>query len=495
MLPESRQRLRFHRRPFPDDWCQWSGQFNTICRCFNDRDTPCGCDGNLTVGVSFKGLVCHSSSSRKSEISGLASKNAYKIYVFEPATVLTQADFSVLRNRNTVSPPDPPAHGGYLAGVAILMAWLGLDGFELRLCRDGRLWPTVRHHALLFTATVAACMLNPCGYELHTWMLSSLGRPRPEISGWAPLPLFSVDGLLFWCFALGTFLCLKKSVEPRRWPGLIVMSLLSWQAVKHQGHLPFAAMMGSFVLVPHIESVVRQLFGWLEDRAAEQHPSPDGQRSMGSIAVALMLFVVLSCAQFPRQATLNVNRDYHAVSAMPFMADNRLEGNVLVTFNGAQYALAVFADSSPESRIAFDGWFRTCYPQPIIDMYFDFILGDLPQHVRYREASSGPFDAKKALEYKNPDLVLIECERKNSVRTMEACSAEWCLLYQDSLAQLWGRRSTYDDQQSERFLPEHRRHRSNDLQQGRVAWPAFPKTGRPARRIELTLGNSGAAVR
>ena len=200
------------------------------------------------------------------------------------------------------------------------------------------------------------------------------------------------------------------------------MSLLSWQAVKHQGHLPFAAMMGSFVLVPHIESVVRQLFGWLEDRAAEQHPSPDGQRSMGSIAVALMLFVVLSCAQFPRQATLNVNRDYHAVSAMPFMADNRLEGNVLVTFNGAQYALAVFADSSPESRIAFDGWFRTCYPQPIIDMYFDFILGDLPQHVRYREASSGPFDAKKALEYKNPDLVLIECERKNSVRTMEACS-------------------------------------------------------------------------
>ena len=80
------------------------------------------------------------------------------------------------------------------------------------------------------------------------------------------------------------------------------------------------------------------------------------------------------------------------------------------------------------------------------------------------------FDATKALDYKSPDLVLIECERRNSVRTMEACSAEWCLLYQDSLAQLWGRRSIYDDQQSERFLPEHRRHRSNDLQQGRVAW-------------------------
>ncbi|MDG2129682.1 MAG: hypothetical protein P8K08_16905 [Fuerstiella sp.] len=387
------------------------------------------------------------------------------------------------------------AHGGYLAGMAILTAWLGLDGVELLLRRDVRLWPTVRHHAFLFTATVAACLLNPYGYELHTWMLSSLGRPRPEISEWAPLPLFSVDGLPFWCFAFGAFLCLKKTVEPPRWPGLIVMSLLSWQAVRHHRHLPFAVMMGSFVLVPHIESVVRQLHGWLKERAADQHSSRVEERNAGSVAVALVLLVALSCAQFPRQATLCVDRDYYPVSAMQFMADNQLNGKVLVTFNWAQYALAVFADSSPESRIAFDGRFRTCYPQPIIDMYFDFILGDLPRHVRYREDASGPFDATKALDYKSPDLVLIECERRNSVRTMEACSAEWCLLYQDSLAQLWGRRSLYDDPQSERFLPEYRRHRSNDLQHGCVAWPAFPQSGRPASRIELTLRNSGSVGR
>ncbi len=383
------------------------------------------------------------------------------------------------------------AHGGYLAGMAILMAWLGLDGIELLLRRDVRLWPTVRQHALLFTTTVAACLLNPYGYELHTWMLSSLGRPRPEISEWAPLPLFSVDGLPFWCFALGSFLCLKKTVEPRRWPGLIVMSLLSWQAVKHHRHLPFAAMMGSFILAPHIESVVRQLFDWLEERAARVHQSKGDQPGFSGVVVALVLLVALSCAQFPRQATLNVDRDYYPVSAMQYMADNQLTGNVLVTFNWAQYAVAVFADSSPESRIAFDGRFRTCYPQPIIDMYFDFILGDLPKDVRYREATSGPFDATKALDYKNPNLVLIECERKNSVRTLEACSAEWCLLYQDSLAQLWGRRSIYDDPQSFSFLPEHRRHLSNDLQEGSVAWPAFPRAGRPASRIKLTLGNSG----
>lgn len=385
------------------------------------------------------------------------------------------------------------AHGGYLAGTAILMAWLGLDGIELLLRCDDRLWPTVRHHGLLFTATVAACMINPYGYELHTWMLSSLGRPRPEISEWAPLPLFAVDGLPFWCFVFCAFLCLKKTVEPRRWPGLIVMALLSWQAAKHHRHLPFAAMMGSFVLAPHIESVVRQMFAWFKGRVAEQHPARIAQRNTGGVAFPFVLLVALSCAQFPRQAMLHVDRDYYPVSAMQFMADNKLQGKVLVTFNWAQYALAVFSDSSPESKIAFDGRFRTCYPQPIIDMYFDFMLGDLPQHVRYRENASGPFDATKALNYKNPDLVLIECERKNSVRTMEACSAEWCLLYQDSLAQLWGRRSIYDDRRSERFLPEHHRHCSNELQEGSVAWPAFPRAGRPTGRIELTLGIKWAA--
>jgi len=119
------------------------------------------------------------------------------------------------------------AHGGYLAGMAILMAWLGLDGIELLLTRDKNLWTTVRHHAILFSVTVVACLVNPYGMELHTWMLSSLGRPRPEIDEWVALPLLSADAMPFWCLALGSFLCLKKSDRDIRWPGIIVMALLS----------------------------------------------------------------------------------------------------------------------------------------------------------------------------------------------------------------------------------------------------------------------------
>lgn len=179
------------------------------------------------------------------------------------------------------------SHGGYLAGMAILTAWLGLDAIDLLVHRDRRLVAVVRHHAVLFTACCVGCLLNPYGLELHTWMLSSLGRPRPEISEWAPLPIFSLAGLPFWIIALGTVLCLNRTKLPRRWPGFVIMGLLALQALSHQRHLPFLAMMAACVLAPHIESIVRQVAEHLAARASGSSATPRQHR--GSTAAARLV--------------------------------------------------------------------------------------------------------------------------------------------------------------------------------------------------------------
>ena len=163
------------------------------------------------------------------------------------------------------------------------------------------------------------------------------------------------------------------------------------------------------------------------------------------------------------------------MSALQYMADHRLGGRVLVTFNWAQYALASFAHNDPQSRIAIDGRFRTCYPQPVIDMYFDFILGESPDSGRYREAASGPFDPRKALAWKSPDLVLLERQRHPQATQTMRSTDDWCLLYQDGLAELWGRSSRFDDHTSPDWMPTSQRHISDDTQTGSVDWPAFPQ--------------------
>jgi hypothetical protein len=257
--------------------------------------------------------------------------------------------------------------------------------------------------------------------------------------------------------------------------------------VKHHRHLPFVAMMAAYLLVPHIESLVRQAFDWSRQRARLRGRDEHTSSSAGRLGWVLpsVLLIALTAVQYPRQAVLHVDKDYYPVEAMQFMADHDLNGKVFVSFNWAQYALAVFADGSPDSRIAFDGRFRTCYPQQVIDMYFDFILGDLPQSVRYREAASGPFDPTKALAYNDPDLVLFERKRKNCVATMEAESEDWCLLYQDELAQLWGRRSRYDNPELPDYVRPELRDISDRPQVDTVPWPAFPERKQASVKVAL----------
>ena len=367
------------------------------------------------------------------------------------------------------------SHGGYVAGMAILAVWLGLDAIDLFVNSNPQFAGTVRHHTLLLGACCAACMVNPYGLELHTWMLSSLGRPRPEISEWAPLSVFSIQSLPFWLIALVTALCLARTDQPRRWPGFVLMGLLAWQALSHHRHLPFLAIMASFVLTSHIESLVRQFTKSRTQRTtAQSATAPDSGRHTFDLAAGGITVVLITTLLVPRLTRLHVDRSFYPVTAMQYMADHQLSGRTLVTFNWAQYALAVFANTDPESRIAVDGRFRTCYPQSIIDMYFDLILGDSPITERYREAASGPFDSARALEYRSPDLVLLERTRHPEATAVIRSAGDWCLLYQDSVAELWGRASRFGNPSSPYWLPESSRHISDDLQDGSTAWPAYP---------------------
>jgi hypothetical protein len=78
------------------------------------------------------------------------------------------------------------------------------------------------------------------------------------------------------------------------------------------------------------------------------------------------------------------------------------------------------------------------------------------------------------LEFGQPELVLVSRRYLHPVNTMMRRQADWVLLYQDELAQLWGLRRKYDEPTSVDFLPSVQRSISEHPENGRLAWPALP---------------------
>jgi hypothetical protein len=140
----------------------------------------------------------------------------------------------------------------------------------------------------------------------------------------------------------------------------------------------------------------------------------------------------------------------------------------------AQYTIAAL---SPRITVGFDGRYDTCYPLEVVDMHFDFLLGDFGGN-RNRAASSGPIDATRVLEHENPDLVLIDRHYENAVAMMKSAATkpnpEWVLLYCDRVAELWGRASKYDAPASPDFIAARHRVLDASSREGSLGWPALP---------------------
>jgi hypothetical protein len=171
----------------------------------------------------------------------------------------------------------------------------------------------------------------------------------------------------------------------------------------------------------------------------------------------------------------------YPIDAVRFMHDEQLAGRLVVSFNWAQYALAALA---PEVQVSFDGRYDTCYPQQVVDMNFDFLLGEHGGK-RFRHPESGAVDPRKVLSYGEPNLLLVDRSYAQSREVIDEVAAkpdsEWKLLYQDKIAQLWGRRAMYDDPASPHFLPPSRRSIGDTIVTASAPWPAFPHSSSPAQ--------------
>ena len=315
-------------------------------------------------------------------------------------------------------------HGSFAAGVAIASAFLGLKFIEFSISAFAKpdLPDVEKANArwsllALFVAVQLICLstlANPYGIELHKWLLGALREARPEIGDWESPPLFSfsreVIGL--WVMLITTTIAFATSAR-KDWPRLILFLLTAFQAVSHIRHLPLLAILWGSLFAVDIDRYWKKFRSELKTQASkinQNSESPRVKQTYRPIFLRLVLATWVICVSsltWFKLSTLRVPRDLYPVDALKFMAEHELEGRTVVIFNWAQYAIGFFANEDLDSTVAFDGRFRTCYPQEVIDIYFDFIFGESYDGPRNRSARSAAIDGSLALTYKNPELFLI----------------------------------------------------------------------------------------
>ncbi|RLT10684.1 MAG: hypothetical protein DWI22_03345 [Planctomycetota bacterium] len=380
------------------------------------------------------------------------------------------------------------SHGGFAAGMAMLIAYHGLVSLQLLLAHGRRAAGLVGLLLLVTIASGMATLVNPYGLTLWKFMLAALMLPRPEIADWGPLELWTYESLRFWMLlitAIGGFTFVMRQqrrtiLTSQFLSQAILMMLLLWQGISHCRHLAIVAIVCGFFVPTALQPLLTFATAGFQRRAADlvqTNAATHGRYPflVSGVLTTILIFNVVRLA--PQLTDVSVDRAEFPVAAMQFMHDQNLHGKVVVTFNWAQYAIGCFAeehDFARQSRVAVDGRFETCYPREITDIYFDFWLGTNDPKQRYRSPQTPAFDPARALEFHAPDLILLSRGQGPSVREMQRHSDDWVLLYQDSMAQLWGRQSIYNVRTSSQFLAASYRHVTDDLQTGSVSWPALP---------------------
>ena len=349
------------------------------------------------------------------------------------------------------------AHGGFLAGLCLLAAYLSGRSVEAFVGKVPHAGSWTLRFAVTGLMTGAVTLLNPYGVQLHAWLIQSLAEPRPEILEWHRPSILAPVFAPFFVLLLLSLLGWAASERRRDWTQGLVLMLTVVQALMHIRHIGLFAVLALFWLPTHVSSLLQICFGQRLSSLSSLLSKRIVRMTCGAA------IVVLVSSSVWRLSALPVMSERYPVQALQFMQENDLHGRLVVSFNWAQYAIAAL---QPKSRVGFDGRFRTCYPQHIIDKHFDLLVGDSPG-LRNR-GTTNPVDPTAVLREGDPELVLLDRQFPHSLEVLNKQRAEFTLLYEDKVAQLWGKRQRFGNSSTVRGkdqVPDPN-------------WPGLPQTTR-----------------
>jgi hypothetical protein len=250
-------------------------------------------------------------------------------------------------------------HGGWIVGAGTFGLWAAVE--FARAPRDRR--------AALSLATVVAGLLgtlvNPYGWRMWAFLLSTVGLARPEISDWQPIYRMGPGIYLTWALlAALTAATLWRTRAPAA--RTIICLALAAGAFKVNRLLVFMTLAVVMLLGPHIETAF--------PRRRQRVPRPSGSRAQlgaASIAFVIAAAALLAIGRYGR-CVLVENEGWPEPEAARFIGTHAANGRMLTWFDWGEYVVWQFG---PGLQVSIDGRRETVYSPGVITehlrMYYD----------------------------------------------------------------------------------------------------------------------------
>jgi hypothetical protein len=270
-------------------------------------------------------------------------------------------------------------HGGVLAGVLLLFVSAGALTLQLFLKKSGpvaiRPWlaaegsPRIAIVLWLAALTSAAAMLlNPWGAGLIKWLVESVLWLRPEIDEWNAAKLNWDHGAFYFCGFLSAVAFLFSRQSRSLWK-IGVTAALFLMAFRSVRHTPLFCIAALAFVPPHLADVVGRFRSHFQ-RLEKIGENPGAQKMFTVILMFASAGILTGTFTLHKDHawTMEVPRQQYPVSAVQFIREYELRGNLLVFFDWGEMCLWEL----PDSPVSLDGRLDTCYPREVIKAHWQF---------------------------------------------------------------------------------------------------------------------------
>lgn len=257
-------------------------------------------------------------------------------------------------------------HGGYVAGLGLIILYILGDGFSGR-----KFWPFL---GVLLPATLAT-LINPYGLRYWSYTLQAITMPRPEINEWLSAPaalqghIQEVPVLIFLCLAL-VHLLLLLFPRKRQSTDLLVVAATIYLGCSHIRHgILYGLILGSQlpILLSEAWQAWQQKYAW-----------PARQTRLLPLLLLIFIFsfsIYLNPSRLPAwepSFVLATPTPEYPLGAVTWIKNNGFKGNILPHFEWGEFMIWT---CSPACRVAMDGRYETVYQERVSQEYFDFLQG------------------------------------------------------------------------------------------------------------------------